>query len=102
MNDQKVERTEFVLAPEPVADPKQQIGQRVSRDRIPSVALHMNRKPTRIVNEGSANGSSPLPKLSMQPVEHSQRAEQLADGAPQATHSSWRRPEMSLARNERG
>src|SRR3954451_11559859 len=39
MNDQKGEWIEFVLVPEHVADRKQHIGQRVSRDRIPSVAI---------------------------------------------------------------
>lgn len=53
----------------------------MSRDRSDNVCAlpHESETNFRIVNEGSANGPSALPKLSMRPVDTLNRAKQLAD-----------------------
>ncbi|WP_354135722.1 hypothetical protein [Bradyrhizobium sp. LB11.1] len=56
MNDQKVHRIKFVVVPEHLADRKQHIGQRVSRDRpndIRSIA-HESETNIHLVDEGSS------------------------------------------------
>jgi hypothetical protein len=53
----------------------------VSRDRSDYICAlsHESETNFRMVNQGSANGSSALPKLSMRPVDILNRAKQFAD-----------------------